>query len=597
MEVKKALTSPPILGMFDPKAETVLETDASRLHGFGFALLQKQNDNWRLIQCGSRFLKDVETRYAMVELEALAILWAIKKCNVYLAGLPFFTVITDHQPLKSLFNQYTLDAIDNPRVQLYRSKLVNYSFKVEWRKGKDHAIPDALSRAPVADPDEEDLGLDDEVKAYHVNALCASAANVCEDLKLTDLRNQGRNDPNYCELIKAIVNDFNNVTNKYVHQFKKLKDELSVDDDLVLRGRQIVIPPKAVPDILKKLHASHQGIEKTKRRARQSVYWPGFSNDIKTTVENCSECQYYRPSAQPEPMIQEIVPNRAFEMATSDLFLYGGHHYLIYADRYSGFPMVVKFDQAPAASDIISIFRRLFSLLGTPNTLRTDGGPQYKAAQMQTFLKEWGVKWQPSSPYYPQSNGHAEVTVKLIKHLLAKTGGDVNSEDFQSGLLELRNSPREDGLSPAQRLFGHPLRSKVPAHWRSFDKKWQESAEEADRKRMDTADKRKLYYDRSVMPLSDIKAGTTVLVQDPKSKRWDKLADVVGTADKRRYHLRFPSGRVLWRNRKFLRPVKDDYQETDVVQEPRVVPRQKIPRPQRRCSKPNRLNYDRLGGK
>ncbi|QQP51889.1 Uncharacterized protein FKW44_013375, partial [Caligus rogercresseyi] len=59
--VKKALVQPPVLGMFDPTAETCLQTDASRKHGLGFALLQKdKDDKWRLIQCGSRFLKDVQ---------------------------------------------------------------------------------------------------------------------------------------------------------------------------------------------------------------------------------------------------------------------------------------------------------------------------------------------------------------------------------------------------------------------------------------------------------------------------------------------------------------------------------------------------------
>jgi hypothetical protein len=43
-EVKKILTTTPILAPFDPGAETALETDASRKKGFGYALLQKQKD-------------------------------------------------------------------------------------------------------------------------------------------------------------------------------------------------------------------------------------------------------------------------------------------------------------------------------------------------------------------------------------------------------------------------------------------------------------------------------------------------------------------------------------------------------------------------
>ena len=42
---------------------------------------------WRLITSGSRFLTPAESRYAMIELEALAMHWAVKKCRVYLAGM------------------------------------------------------------------------------------------------------------------------------------------------------------------------------------------------------------------------------------------------------------------------------------------------------------------------------------------------------------------------------------------------------------------------------------------------------------------------------------------------------------------------------
>ena len=69
---KKALVSAPTLAHFDPSKPTALHTDASRRKGLGYALLQQHADKWRLIQCGSRFLTDTESRYAMVELELLA---------------------------------------------------------------------------------------------------------------------------------------------------------------------------------------------------------------------------------------------------------------------------------------------------------------------------------------------------------------------------------------------------------------------------------------------------------------------------------------------------------------------------------------------
>ena len=70
--------------------------------------LQKQNDEWRMVAAGSRYLKDSQTRHAMVELEALAIHYGVKQCHLYLSGMPKFEVITDQQPLKTIFNRKDL---------------------------------------------------------------------------------------------------------------------------------------------------------------------------------------------------------------------------------------------------------------------------------------------------------------------------------------------------------------------------------------------------------------------------------------------------------------------------------------------------------
>ena len=76
--VKAALLSPPVLAPCDPARPVILQTDASCLYGLGYVLLQ-DHDNGRLVQCGSRFLADTETRYAIIELELLAVVWATSK--------------------------------------------------------------------------------------------------------------------------------------------------------------------------------------------------------------------------------------------------------------------------------------------------------------------------------------------------------------------------------------------------------------------------------------------------------------------------------------------------------------------------------------
>ena len=97
--MKELLSANLLTRHFDPEKEVTLLTDASRHHGMGFALCQKENDNYILITCGSKSFTPTQQRYATIELECLAIIWAIQKCEFFLKGLPTFTVATDHRPL------------------------------------------------------------------------------------------------------------------------------------------------------------------------------------------------------------------------------------------------------------------------------------------------------------------------------------------------------------------------------------------------------------------------------------------------------------------------------------------------------------------
>ena len=104
---KESLTSNLVLTFFDSRK---LCTEASQ-QGLGFMLQQQDGNNWVLIQAGSRFLSDPESQYARIELELLVVAWAITKCKLFLAGLPNFTIITNHHPLIPILNSHRLDEL------------------------------------------------------------------------------------------------------------------------------------------------------------------------------------------------------------------------------------------------------------------------------------------------------------------------------------------------------------------------------------------------------------------------------------------------------------------------------------------------------
>ena len=89
--VKSSLCSPVIVKPFDPSLPTELLTDASKLYGIGFALIQREPHNRsRLILCSSRSLTSAQSRYAAIELECMAVQWAVSKCEYFLKASPTY---------------------------------------------------------------------------------------------------------------------------------------------------------------------------------------------------------------------------------------------------------------------------------------------------------------------------------------------------------------------------------------------------------------------------------------------------------------------------------------------------------------------------
>ena len=365
--VKLALVSPPMLVHFELDRETTLQVDASRKNGMGYALLQRHGDTWKLVDANSRWCTDTESRYAIVELELAAVEWAIRKCRLYLSGLPTFTVMVDHQALVAILDKYTLDAIENPKIQRLKERLSPYSFTTTWRKGKDHAIPDALSRAPVNDPAKDDECVGTEL-AYsiqqavirNVNTIChleddSEGPDQLVDSWLSDMRSAATADSKYADLVKAVESGFQSSRQQYpdhVRQFWSIRHQLSVEDGIVLFGSRLVVPLAARREILRKLHSAHQGIVRTKRRAQQTVFWPGITNDITMLVEQCSPCQERLPSQCQEPMLNDPLPTFVFKDVSADLFQYGTLHVLVYADRLSGWPVVHQWRRDPTAREV-----------------------------------------------------------------------------------------------------------------------------------------------------------------------------------------------------------------------------------------------------
>ena len=70
-----------------------------------------------------------------------------------------------------------------------------------------------------------------------------------------------------------------------------MRDELTVQDGLVFKGNSVMIPKSLRADMKLKIHSSHLGIEACLRRARECIYWPGMSAEMKHHISACETCR------------------------------------------------------------------------------------------------------------------------------------------------------------------------------------------------------------------------------------------------------------------------------------------------------------------
>ena len=231
---------------------------------------------------------------------------------------------------------------------------------------------------------------------------------------------------------------------------------------------RVVVPSSLRRTILNNLHAAHQGVSSMQLRAQSIIFWPGMTLDIQEVRSKCRECNRNAPSQAPLPSEPASPPSTPFEQIFADFFDFGGHHYLIVGDRLSGWSEIFSTPTGCAwsgARGLTACLRSHFATFGVPEELSSDGGPEFNSSITKEFLKKWGVKHRISSAYYPQSNGRAEVAVKIAKRLLRDNigpNGTLNSDKLLRALLQHRNTPDPDcNISPAQIIIGRPIRDSL----------------------------------------------------------------------------------------------------------------------------------------
>ena len=545
--LKSVITSAPALAYFDNTKETVLNVDAS-IKGLGAVIMQ----DGKPVAFGSKTLTSCERRYANIERELLAIVWGAQKFHTYVYGRRVI-VETDHKPLESIFRKPLNDA--PPRLQRMLLKLTKYDLDVRYVPGKQQVISDCLSRAPISDTapatePEDVIGI-----------------NLIEDLgfessTLKRFKETSSNDETSRVVMEYVLKGWpseKEQVDELAREYWSFKEELSVEDGLLFKSDRIVVPRSLRAEVLDEIHGAHMGESKSLSFARDYVFWPSMTAQIKDRVSSCSICNAFRNRQQRESLHPHDIPGLPWQVVGTDLFDYAGQTYLLVTDFYSKY-FEIELLRQNTARCVINNLKKIFARFGVPDEVVSDNGSQYSNTrnlfstthEFKQFAEEWGFRHTTSSPEYPQSNGAAERAVQTAKRIFKKAAAD--KKDPFEGLLKYRNTPFEDiGVSPVQLLMSRRTRTMIPTHRRLLLPQAVDPDQvvKALKQRQSVSKKN---YDKQGRDLPQLEPGDKVRIRPNRDREWRK-AEVLP----RSYLLQDERGRVYRRNRKQIISVPNDH--------------------------------------
>ena len=242
-KIKESISNKVTLTYFDSSKPILLQVDAS-LQGLGAALLQDDKP----VAFASKALTNTERRHANIEREMLAVVYRCERFHTYLFGRNF-TVHSDHKPLESIHLKHLTAA--PPQLQQMLLWLQPYDLVIKYQPGKTMEIADALSRlSPEETGEVKDMDI-------QIHEICPQFSNdMIKRIKEATVAN-----PELSALKEKTYigwpSDIKGVP-ALIKPYWAFRDEISIDNRLIMKRHRIIIPKALQNEILLKLHASHQ---------------------------------------------------------------------------------------------------------------------------------------------------------------------------------------------------------------------------------------------------------------------------------------------------------------------------------------------------
>ena len=568
--IKRILTSSPVLRYYDVSKPVVLNTDASK-DGFGACILQEG----RPVGYASRSITAAQRSYSQIEKELAAIVFGAERFYQYLYGKKVI-VETDHKPLITIINNPLCKA--PARCQRLLLRLQAFDLQPKYVPGKYMYISDMLSRAVRPSVVKTStLEAETDLMVHTIVRDMGCSAEIERQIA-----NETARDSVLAVVKSLIINGWPDNVKKcpdITKLYFSLRHGLSMFRDMILYNDRIVIPKALQRSFLEKIHVGHQGQERCKSLARKSIFWKGLNSDIENMVRSCEACLLQRPLPPQGKLVSHDIPSRVWEKIGADVFLYQGISYHVVVCYFSKWVEVKRLSfKHPSTNTLIEHFKDLFSVYGIPMELFSDNH-LYNSSEFKLFAKSIDLTLSTSSPRYAQSNGLSEICVKTVKNMLKKCHHD--GSDYRNGLLQYRNTPLGSDLqSPAFLFFNRYLRTNLPlcdklltnSHCddtkRILQKRQQKSADNYNRTKVDN--------------VKNYVSGQNVVYRNGYDDKTWRSGVILSRHEgsERSYNILNRSGHVIRRNIKFLLPDNTNRKFTVIPQNWPKVPIPIVNKPQ-----------------
>ena len=181
-------------------------------------------------------------------------------------------------------------------------------------------------------------------------------------------------------------------------------------------------------------YRGHQGCARTLNALKRKFWWKGMQRDIKYHITNCITCSKNLPNISCHPQLHLEIPMVPFACIAIDTIgklpttSSGNRYALTCIDLLTFYVIAVPKPDKIAESVVEVYLSGILSRAGASMVCLSDNGLELKNSQMNTVLKQLGIKCIYFNPYQPQGNSRIENVLNFLKRMLTKFLSSLDAE-------------------------------------------------------------------------------------------------------------------------------------------------------------------------